>query len=255
MPQNHRFLIIERILRDRDGVWRQIAQDRDLNPLSLRLLASSAVALAGYGAVLGASNSWLQALSSAVKLPLLFFVTLAICLPTLYLFNLVFGAKLSIRQALCLVAVAINVISMLSVAFAPISLFFLVTAPHYLFFKLLNVSILALTGLVGLRFLVGGMASLNLLAQQPVPPTAAPAAADESEGELIERWGPLQMAAPARPASMGLLYMWVVVFGFVGTQMAWTLRPFLGNPDQDFEIFRAIEGNFYVDIIRSIAAL
>jgi len=34
-----------------------------------------------------------------IKLPLLFLVTLAICLPTLYLFNLVFGARLSMPSA------------------------------------------------------------------------------------------------------------------------------------------------------------
>ena len=64
------------------------------------MLTSSAVTLACYGAVLGSFHSPLMALTSAVKLPLLFLITLAICLPTLYLFNLVFGAKLSVRQAL-----------------------------------------------------------------------------------------------------------------------------------------------------------
>ena len=43
-------------------------------------LPKSAVSLAVYGAVLGASHSVGQALSSAVKLPLLFLITLAICL-------------------------------------------------------------------------------------------------------------------------------------------------------------------------------
>ncbi|MEK8108435.1 hypothetical protein NKG94_32440 [Micromonospora sp. M12] len=103
-------------------------------------------------AVLGFFHSPLMALTSALKLPLLFLVTLAICLPTLYLFNLVFGARLSVRQSLALVMVAITVTSMLAVAFAPISLFFLITADDYGFFKLLNVAILTLSAIVGLRF-------------------------------------------------------------------------------------------------------
>jgi len=86
-------LIIERILRDRAGIWDQIIAERDLPKLILRMLVTSVISLAAYGAVLGASNSWLQALVSTVKLPLLFLITLAICLPTLYLFNLVFGAR------------------------------------------------------------------------------------------------------------------------------------------------------------------
>jgi hypothetical protein len=69
-------LIIERILRDRAGIWDQIIGERDLPRLILRMLLCSAISLAAYGAVLGASNGWLQALVSTVKLPMLFLVTL-----------------------------------------------------------------------------------------------------------------------------------------------------------------------------------
>src|SRR4051812_49006417 len=170
-------LVIERILRDRQGIWQQVVEDRGLPRLTGQMLISCGVALAVYGAVVGSFHSVLMALTSAVKLPLLFLVTLAICLPTLYLFNLVFGARLSIRQSLALVMVALTVTSMLALAFAPISLFFLITAPDYNFFKLLNVAILALSALVGLRFLTGGMRVLNengLLAPKSAPPAAAP---------------------------------------------------------------------------------
>ncbi|MEU7673985.1 hypothetical protein AB0C42_04125 [Micromonospora taraxaci] len=326
-------LVIERILRDRAGIWQQIVAEGDLNALTGRMLASSAIALACYGAVLGAFHSPLMALTSALKLPLLFLVTLAICLPTLYLFNLVFGARLSVRQSLALVMVAITVTSMLAVAFAPISLFFLITAPDYGFFKLLNVAILTLSALVGLRFLTGGMQVLNdhgLLAPeatrtqadayaqvnvpaQAVPaagpagtaPTAAPVAVQAAEpvavpagavpagaaaagstsngaaatppvpaqpsgqpavaafppGMVPPGYGPVQRPPvrrgepTQRPASMTLLYIWILLFGFVGTQLAWTLRPFFGDPGQDFSFFRSIDGNFYAEILRTIANL
>ncbi|MFI6785280.1 hypothetical protein [Micromonospora sp. NPDC050276] len=318
-------LVIERILRDREGIWQQIVAERDLNALTGRMLASSAVALACYGAVLGFFHSPLMALTSALKLPLLFLVTLAICLPTLYLFNLVFGARLSVRQSLALVMVAITVTAMLAVAFAPISLFFLITAPDYGFFKLLNVAILTLSALVGLRFLTSGMQVLNdhgLLApeaarakveaqddaQAPVPavpaavpvgatpaaepvavPAGAPAVESAGNGAVTTApapvhvpqqwsgqpvgtsfppgvrhpgqqrpWGerPIRPGQPTqRPASMNLLYIWILLFGFVGTQLGWTLRPFFGDPGQDFSFFRSIDGNFYAEILRTIANL
>ncbi|MET8198437.1 hypothetical protein [Micromonospora taraxaci] len=330
-------LVIERILRDRAGIWQQIVAEGDLNALTGRMLASSAIALACYGAVLGAFHSPLMALTSALKLPLLFLVTLAICLPTLYLFNLVFGARLSVRQSLALVMVAITVTSMLAVAFAPISLFFLITAPDYGFFKLLNVAILTLSALVGLRFLTGGMQVLNdhgLLAPEatrtqadayaqvnvpaqavpavvpadpapaaapvavqaaepvavpagavpagaaaagstsngaaatpPVPaqPSGQPAVAASPPGMVPPGYGPVQRPwerppvrrgePTQRPASMTLLYIWILLFGFVGTQLAWTLRPFFGDPGQDFSFFRSIDGNFYAEILRTIANL
>ncbi|MGC4810688.1 hypothetical protein ACLQ29_09200 [Micromonospora sp. DT228] len=318
-------LVIERILRDREGIWQQIVAERDLNKLTGRMLASSAIALACYGAVLGFFHSPLMALTSALKLPLLFLVTLTICLPTLYLFNLVFGARLSVRQSLALVMVAITVTSMLAVAFAPISLFFLITANDYGFFKLLNVAILALSALVGLRFLTSGMQVLNdngLLAPSPanaqvnapanapapavpaaVPAASTPAAAPVAGASAEPAAAPTAVAvaepapngataAPAhvpaqwsgqpagatgtlppgypsswndrsirrgeptqRPASMTLLYIWILLFGFVGTQLAWTLRPFFGDPGQDFAFFRSIDGNFYAEILRTIANL
>jgi hypothetical protein len=278
---SHGLLIIERILRDRDSIWRQINEERDLKGLTVQMLASSAISLACYGLVLGASHSFWQALSSMVKLPLLFLATLAICLPTLYLFNLVFGARLSMAQAVSLIMVSITVTSVLTLAFAPISLFFLITAQSYSFFKLLNVSILVLTAIVGLRFLTVGMRALNehgerqqmaaLVAAAPIAPPAAvapPAAEDQpvsvGNGAVATVAAPVRtaeavpVALPARSpqsTSMSLLYIWILLFGFVGTQLAWTLRPFFGSPDRPFALFRHISGTFYSDIFHTIGRL
>ncbi len=54
---------------------------------------------------------------------------------------------------------------------------------------------------------------------------------------------------------MTLLYVWILLFGFVGTQLAWTLRPFFGSPGQPFALYRKIDGNFYGEILRTIANL
>ncbi len=285
-------LIIERILRDRAGIWDQIIRERDLPKLILRMLLTSALSLAAYGAVLGASNGWVQSLISTVKLPLLFLVTLAICLPTLYLFNLVFGARLSVLQACALIMVAITVTAVLTFAFAPISLFFLVTAQSYAFFKLLNVAILTLTALVGLRFLTSGMRALNEhVVVETVPSNQAAVSAQLMQRELVSAnvgggaepagqahtngdapagsqshnpsrsHGPVPASGNAtamageRSASMILLYIWILLFGFVGTQLAWTLRPFFGSPNAPFELFRDIGGTFYGDIFRTLSGL
>ncbi|MEV6303990.1 hypothetical protein AB0M02_31615 [Actinoplanes sp. NPDC051861] len=270
-------LVIERLLRDRESVWRQIIEERDLKQLTGQMLVSSALSLALYGAVLGFSNSALQAASSFVKLPLLFLATLAICLPTLYLFNLVFGAKLSVLQALTLIMVCITVTSVLTLAFAPISLFFLITAQSYAFFKLLNVGILILTAVVGLRFLTAGMRALNAHQASVVVPATPAALTSESTSTSTtapakENGAVLTAPAPVKPlsqigarppqphqgdgsTSMTLLYIWILLFGFVGTQLAWTLRPFFGSPGKDFELFRSIGGTFYADVFDTIGRL
>jgi hypothetical protein len=304
-PAGGGLLIIERILRDRAGVWRQVAEERDLRELIGQMLASSAISLALFGAVLGASYGWQQALSSLIKLPLLFLVTLAICLPTLYLFNLVFGARLSVVQAVALIMVSVTVTAVLTLAFAPISLFFLATAQNYEFFKLLNVAILTLTAVVGLRFLVGGMRALNehqesaahepaevaaVAPLSPPVPAEVPAVPALVPGNGAEEWPaplpgsvplpaavhpltapvPPQVPLPAphphipqrvparaavaapRSANMSLLYIWILLFGFVGTQLAWTLRPFFGDPGRPFALFRHLNGTFYADIVQTI---
>ena len=289
MSRGNALLVIERILRDRDGVWRQIGEERQVGRLTSQMLITSVLAFAVFGAVLGASKSPLQVVASAVKLPLLFLITLAICLPTLYLFNLVFGARLQVRQALALVLVTITVTAVLSLAFAPISLFFLITANHYAFYKLLNVAILTLAAVVGLRFLTSGMAALNSQMAEAAEKRKAEVLATRSEDDAMARAAvaeievvpvpqtvpasdapasmyslplaqslPLTRRAPVpgeKPASMTLLYVWIMLFGFVGTQLAWTLRPFVGSPDRPFEIFREIDGNFYVDIVRTLGGL
>jgi hypothetical protein len=293
-------LVIERILRDRPSIWQQIVDERNLRQLIGQMVASTVVSLALYGAALGASHGWQQMLSSMVKLPLLFLATLAICLPTLYLFNLVFGSRLSMVQAVALILVSITVTAVLTLAFAPVSLFFLVTAKSYAFYKLLNVSILLLTALVGLRFLVEGMRAVNdQRSVAPVPATAeiamVPEAANGSVPPQVRRMTaatadgaagaittlptatttvapahaspqgqagavgtpPAQVgqAAAPRPASTILLYVWIVLFGFVGTQLAWTLRPFFGDPGSPFAVFREVGGTFYADVFRTIGHL
>jgi hypothetical protein len=48
---------------------------------------------------------------------------------------------------------------------------------------------------------------------------------------------------------------WILVFGLVGAQMSWILRPFIGNPDQPFAWFRDRESNFFEAVVRTIGRL
>ncbi len=217
------FYVIERILRDRRGFFDEIGNGDGVSRKIQSMLISSVIFFAIYGAVMGFSNSLLQAISSAVKLPILFLITLVICLPTLYFFNLLFGSRLSLSQTLALILTAIAVTAVLTLSFAPIALFFWLTAPHYQFFKLLNVAILTLTGFSGLSFLWQGM-------------------------RHVESGGGTRLRSLA-------LWAWIVVYGFVGTQMAWTLRPFFGAPGLPFEIFRDLGGNFYVNVLQSMGEI
>jgi 2-keto-3-deoxy-galactonokinase len=49
--------------------------------------------------------------------------------------------------------------------------------------------------------------------------------------------------------------IWVIVFGLVGAQMGWVLRPFIGAPDQPFTLFREREGNFFQAVWEQIVSM
>lgn len=217
--------IIEIILRDRRRFFEEIRNGVDLGPKVQAMLISSVAFFALYGAVMGSTHSLWQALSSAFKLPLLFLATLVICSPTLYFFNLVFGSNQSLMQNFALILSAIAVTAVLLLSFAPIVVFFMLTSANYQFFKLLNVGAFTIAGATGVLFLTWGMSIVS---------------AAREEGRMAR-----QLVTLA----------WIVVYAFVGSQMAWTLRPFIGAPSMPFELFRQLGGNFYANIFASIGEL
>ena len=213
------FAMSEWIMRDRASFFEEVRTRRDLTPKLRSMIASSIIYLALYGIVLGSSNSWLQAGMSAIKLPALFLVTLLICLPTLYFFNLLYGSQLTFAQTATLMMAAVTITGALALAFASISLFFWLTVQDYEFFVLLNVGILAITAWWGLSFLRQGVRHV-------------------------------QQGTQGRTGR--ILAAWIAIYAFVGTQMGWALRPFFGYPGAPIEIVRRMQGTFYTGVFNII---
>ena len=222
---NH-FGVLIRLLRDRKTFLEEVRSEIKLNRKISSLLVASTCFFAVYGAIFGAFSGGLQIISSAIKLPALYLITLAICVPTLYFFDILFGSKLSFKQYVTMALTSVAVISVLLFSFAPVVLFFLISARDYNFFLLLNVLVMALTGCVGVRLFYKGMVDM--------------AGPDGFEQNL----------------RLKLLQGWVVLYGLVGSQLGWTLRPFVGSSDRVFQIFRPeIEGNFYSKVFQTIGSL
>ena len=49
--------------------------------------------------------------------------------------------------------------------------------------------------------------------------------------------------------------LWVIVFALVGAQMGWVLRPFVGNPNMPFTWFRPRESNFFQAVFQTLQSL
>ena len=226
--------MIERFLRDRQGLWQQISQEYDLGRLIWQMFLYAAAGLACYGAVMGsASGNPLQVLASALKLPLLFLLTLMVCMPTFYLYNLLFGGHVSARQTLALMLSAITITSIFTLAFAPITLFFLVTVTSFNLFILINMLVLSMSSSVGLLFLIYAVRRFNELA----PTDGATLEARESD---------LHGAAPPPRINPAMVYVWFVIALLIGAQLIWTLQPFFGSTGGGFELFlRPENSNFF----------
>ena len=219
------FSVLIGLLRDRASFLEEIRSGLKLETKSTALLLCSSIFFAVYGGIIGSSHSWMQALSSAVKLPALYLITLIICFPTLYFFNILFGSRKTVGQHFAMLLTAVSVISVLLFSFAPITLFFLISTHNYQFYKLLNVVVFAITGFIGIKFLYQGMGMLSK---------------EDEEGQNTR---------------MSILRFWLILYAFVGTQLAWTLRPFFGSPNTTFELFREMQGNFYLDIFQAFGEI
>jgi hypothetical protein len=213
------------LLQERKKFLDEVLQGIKLSSKIMALFFCSSIFFSVYGIILGASHSWVQAIASGIKFPVLYLMTLIICLPSLFFFNVFFGSRKTFAQHLALLMAAMAVISVLEFSFAPITLLFLTTTTSYQFFVLLNVAICGLTGFLGIKFFYQAMEVLD---------------SEESVGHETRH---------------KILQYWLILYGLVGCQLGWTLRPFFGTPGSEFQLFRSLEGNFYLSVWHSIQAL
>ncbi|MEX0885894.1 MAG: hypothetical protein WD009_05595 [Phycisphaeraceae bacterium] len=269
-------------------------------PISGLLLVITALGIF-YGACMGAfsvirtgGGLWMQLVASAVKLPLLFFLTLLVTLPSLYVFNALVGSRLSFGSVLRLLIAMVGVALAVLASLGPIVVFFSVSTTSYPFMMLLNVVMAAVAGFLGLAFLLRTLHRL-VRVQGELARENADAASDDKREQPADASSPAvgpgdsdtQMQAklpslgdePARPGQGAatpprtfsgalerdevetdrrarmVFQLWVVVFALVGAQMSWVLRPFIGSPDMPFTWFRDREGNFFLRVLQAVREL
>ena len=208
------------------------------------------------------SPEYAQLVASMVKVPALFFLTLLVTLPSLYVFNALVGSRLHGPTLLQLLVASLGVTLAVLASFGPIVAFFSVTTTNYPFMVLLHVAVFTVAGLLGLGFLRQTMHRLSVYLIQAPAPAATPPAEAQAEGAA-----PASAARPPgaldRVPSSGVVggkvkfvfVCWIAVFGLVGAQMSWVLRPFIGSPTQPFEWFRHRESSFFEAVGRALVGL
>ena len=173
-----------------------------------------------YGAVMGSYGGRpLQAVYSALKVPILLGATVALTLPSVFMLNTLLGVRGDLPRALQSVAASQAGLTIVLVSLAPITLFWYASTTDYHAAILFN----------GLMFGVASAGSQTILRRGYRPLVAK---------DPRHRW---------------LLRAWLVLYAFVGIQMGWLLRPFIGDPTGPVQFFRdEVWDNAYVIVARMI---
>lgn len=205
-------------------------------------------------------EAYMQLIAGAIKLPMLFFLTLAVTLPSLYVFNALIGTRLSVVSVFRLLIAALGVMLAVLASLGPIVVFFALSTKSYPFMVLLNVATCTVAGVLGLAFLLRTLDRLVLVQENIESSDSEPDSQDnqggEAEGKNAKPTGALDAADKGTSdKAQSVFRVWTTVFALVGAQMSWVLRPFIGSPTSPFEWFRERESNFFVAVVQSLISL
>jgi hypothetical protein len=190
----------EWLLKHREFLFAEIEAGREIQVILMDLLAVAVAPTAFYGLVVGlTTGSVVRMLSNPFKLPLMLFLTMCLCLPTLYIFSSYLGGRRTFLQTAALSFTGLAITGVILAAFAPITWFltFTASAAHEVH-VLVNVAVFTLAGLMGVSFLFQGVRRLNA-------------------------------GSPHLQGQLAFLRCWIVLYGLVGAQMGWLFRPFFSN--------------------------
>lgn len=218
--RTHGLALIDELLRDRDALLKRIERGRDLTELARAMIVTIAVCAGAFGAATGVFRGGVQILFAAVKLPLAVLLTAAVCAPVLTTLNRVVRAEADLRKDLALILSCMGLGSLVVAATTPAVLL------AYSFDADYHKLALVILGCGAL----GGLTSVSLFAKSLSP---------KIEPDRMKR---LLVGVPV-----------IISFALVGSQMAWTLRPYLVRPrTPDTPFVRSLEGSLVDAVVTTI---
>ena len=193
-------------------------------------LAVIVVGAGAYGAAMGWWRDPAQALYVGIKFPLIILLTTvgnallnAMLAPLL-------GLNVTLRQSLLAVLMSFAITAAILGAFSPLMAFLVWNAPPmspdvkstlaYALIKLLHVVVIAFAGIAG----------------------------------NVRLFQLLQQLAGNRRVAKRVLIAWLAANLFLGSQLTWMARPFIGAPQLPVAFLRegALKGNFYENVFQTV---
>lgn len=189
-----------------DGIARRARVPEPSLPLLI-----CAIILAGslYGAAMGGwrafeDDRWKLLIFGAIKSPLLIFTTSLVVLPGFFVLNTVAGLRDDFREAMRAIFVGQAGLTISLASLAPVTQFIYFTGVSHRAAILTNAVMFTIAAVVA-QF-------------------------------VMLRWYRVLIRKDRRHLIM--LLAWLILYAFVGMQMGWMLRPFIGDPTQSPAFFR-----------------
>jgi hypothetical protein len=111
-----------------------------------------------------------QLFATIIKVPALFYLTLIVTFPSLYVFNALVGSRLALVSLLRLLIASLAVNLAVLASLGPIVMFFSLSTKSYAFIQLLNVVAFTVAGTLGLMFLLQTLHRLTTSARYESAP-------------------------------------------------------------------------------------
>lgn len=205
------------------GVRGQVSLPRRWWVLPLLVLCTGPV----YGVFMGsfALQSWNRAtlmVYAAIKVPVLIFVTTTVCLPGFFVLNTVLGLRDDFGRAMRAIFAGQAGLTVALASLGPITRFVYSSGVSHRQALLFNAAMFTVATVVG-------------------------------QVVMLRRYRELAADPERGPRHRVMLWAWVILYAFVGMQMGWMLRPFVGAPSLPVTFFRDEPfSNAYVVIARLI---
>lgn len=211
--------------QEKDAFYEKISHEQDAPSIILTQFLLLFIFSFLYGVVMGIYNGWLQAVTAGFKVPILFVLSMLICFPAFFMVQYILGSRLKFYSILAIILTGLVLTSAIMLSFSPIVIFFLITSKNYDFLKLLHVAIIGFAGIFGMRTVVEAL-KFSCEKKNVYP-----------------------------KIGVKIFQFWIIILAFVGMQLAWSLRPFIGAKDLPYQFLRKQESNFYLAVLQSTGRL
>ncbi len=211
VPITNAFAAIEALLRQPRRLLFQLRQP-GAGALILQMFFVALLCAAVYGVVAGTFSGGMQLWFAPAKIAGGLFISAAICLPSLYIFTCLSGAKTRLAEVCGLLAGLLMLMTILLVGFAPVAWIFSQSTESIAWMGFLHLSFWFVATLFGVRFMKHGFTQADAKSQAGVN-------------------------------------VWVCIFLLVALQMTTALRPIIGKSDNFFPTEKKFFIGHWLDVL------